>query len=709
MRKCIGKNVKVKTRRTTRTLISALLLVFMIAGSLYYPSASSSASGQVSLDDRVLGIKADFPTGTIFSYDFKPSFIRADGNGFTAIISRERWYEGSVKKYLDYYMSRFILSPEFDEANGIVISDSYSDSRLVTYTARLPEKPDNGFDTYTYMFFIQPGSYFYRIMLKYSSDDASIPALVSSLKKNTRFYTPSGSASKNLRFRPVIPDNWTAETREVYDAITGSETVKWGIFTSDIYYSGINKLVPDIEEQVGTKFNIILSYAHINGKFPTAFMEKCWDQGRVVELTYQLTANNNLGLFGASPSLHIYCGGFYDEIRDFARKAAEFGKPFLFRLDNEMNSDWTSYSGVVNMSDPDIYVDVWRKIYKVFEEEGVNNAIWIFNPNNNDYPPSGWNDAHAYYPGDGYAQLIGITGYNTGTYYKDVTGESWRSFKTIYTGIAEKYGKAFGDFSWIITEFASSSIGGNKAAWIKNMFSDLRSFPQIKAAVWFSAPDYDLRPGHNNAVARPYWLDETPETSAAFRDGYKAYLSSAGISAGTYIPLWMRVSAWAAPDIKRARDLALVPDNLNSAFLQPVTRAEFCALAVRMFETVTGEEIDGRRSYIDTNDVNAEKMGALGVTAGVGFDRFAPYGTLTREQAAAMLSRLAAAAGILLPTQDASFDDTGSISDWALGPVGQMQASGIMSGSGNNMFNPRAGYSREQSIVTILRLYDKAG
>ena len=115
-------------------------------------------------------------------------------------------------------------------------------------------------------------------------------------------------------------------------------------------------------------------------------------------------------------------------------------------------------------------------------------------------------------------QMIGVTGYNTGTYYAEKYGERWRTFKEIYDGIDSKYLKYFKDFPWIITEFASSSYGGDKAKWITDMFEDLKNHKNIKAAVWFSEADYNLE---NGEVARPYYLNETPETVKAFRDGLK--------------------------------------------------------------------------------------------------------------------------------------------------------------------------------------------
>ena len=99
-------------------------------------------------------------------------------------------------------------------------------------------------------------------------------------------------------------------------------------------------------------------------------------------------------------------------------------------------------------------------------------------------------------------------------------------------------------------------------------------------------------------------------------------------------------------------------------------------------------------------------MAALGVVNGVGDNRFDPDGKLNREQAAVMLSRLADAVGKPLPKQAAIFADNNSISSWATEGVGHVEAAGIMSGVGNNTSAPKSPYTREQSIATIMRLYD---
>ena len=169
-------------------------------------------------------------------------------------------------------------------------------------------------------------------------------------------------------------------------------------------------------------------------------------------------------------------------------------------------------------------------------------------------------------------------------------------------------------------------------------------------------------------------------------------------------------SPWATEYIERAVELGLVPARLNSFLTQAITRAEFTALVVALYETVTGREITGwwwaLERFYDTNDINVQIAAAIGVVQGVGDGRFNPTGTLTREQAATMLARLAYAIGSPLPEQAATFADNDAVSYWAIDAVGKVQAAGIMGGVGDNMFSPQGSYTREQSIVTMLRLFD---
>ncbi|MBM6927133.1 S-layer homology domain-containing protein [Pseudoflavonifractor phocaeensis] len=166
-------------------------------------------------------------------------------------------------------------------------------------------------------------------------------------------------------------------------------------------------------------------------------------------------------------------------------------------------------------------------------------------------------------------------------------------------------------------------------------------------------------------------------------------------------------SSWAAQQVNAAISAGIVPASLQSKYTQTATRAEFCALAVAMYETVTGTEITDRLTFADTSDPNVEKMAALGVVNGTGGNNFSPNDPLNREQAATILARLSDALGKPISASAPTFNDNASISSWAFDSVGQVQAAKIMEGTGGNNFSPAVGYSREQCIITMMRLYDQ--
>ena len=183
-------------------------------------------------------------------------------------------------------------------------------------------------------------------------------------------------------------------------------------------------------------------------------------------------------------------------------------------------------------------------------------------------------------------------------------------------------------------------------------------------------------------------------------------ISSRGVELDITAPNLVTASNWAHDGINNAFANGLIPQNLQSQYTQAATRAEFAAFAVALYEAVTGREITERATFNDTTDINVQKMGGLGIVTGVGGGDFNPSVELTREQAAVMLARLAYAMGQPLSSSAPTLADNNNISSWAVDSVGQIQAAGIMGGVGNNNFAPDGEYTREQSIITMLRLFE---
>jgi len=261
--------------------------------------------------------------------------------------------------------------------------------------------------------------------------------------------------------------------------------------------------------------------------------------------------------------------------------------------------------------------------------------------------------------------------------------------------------------------FNEQEIYNNSKEWEGYVFHSY-SFSFVKDDNKFAAlnfvyfPDDELDIELADVWIRSYNGASLPaETDFAAPEefGYEVHPIS-NLVAGANSPVIDNPSSWAEESVISAIAAGLVPESLQTKYTQNMTRAEFCALAVALYETVTGTEITERVKFDDSNDINVEKAAAIEVVNGVGNNRFDPNALLNREQAATMLARLASAVSKPLLKQSATFSDNNELSEWAAEAVGQVQAAGIMQGVGSNNFAPKDPYTREQSIITIMRLYD---
>jgi len=168
-------------------------------------------------------------------------------------------------------------------------------------------------------------------------------------------------------------------------------------------------------------------------------------------------------------------------------------------------------------------------------------------------------------------------------------------------------------------------------------------------------------------------------------------------------------SNWARNYIQAAINNGFVPPAMQNNYTSNITRAEFAALVVAMYESIMGYEIMGRVPFVDTTDINVQKAAYLGIITGTGNNNFSPNMQFNREQAAVIVSRLAEAMGQPFPASTPTFADNAAISSWARQQAGQVQAAGIMAGVGGDRFNPQGTFTREQSIITMLRLYEHLG
>ncbi|MCI8554295.1 MAG: hypothetical protein HFJ80_05045 [Clostridiales bacterium] len=487
-------------------------------------------------DNKIIYYTADkkrivnFPDGYLMDLglDWQPDFslspvrTRYLTDNAVLTITREKNTYPTMEEFVSACVTRYIKDDAFLAANRI---QRIKENRTITvgeYTAeridlKLDGMEEGGMANYSYAILTRPDSSdFYFFMLKYNQPE-DLDAILATFEKVR--VQGIGVYSKTFELRE--PENWSADTKAYYEKLKNQKHIDWGIFSANLAKVGMKSDVPALEKRMDYKFPIISEYIHYSkNKFPTELTQILDKEGRQLQLTYQFTSSNNTELAGYTPSLDIYRGRCDEELRAFAREVKAYGKPVLFRLNNEMNTDWTSYCGLTNMVDPDIFVASWVRMYKLFEEEGVNNTIWIFNPFDGSYPPCNWANFINYMPDSEYVQMIGLTGYESNN--KNTN----QSYQVIYDKIVQNYEPFFMDWPWIISEFACGS-GANKenqesqAKWVEEMFDCFEQgrYPNIKVAVWFNGNDYT----DEGQVKNRYALSVTNKsTMKAFKDGLAA-------------------------------------------------------------------------------------------------------------------------------------------------------------------------------------------
>jgi len=188
---------------------------------------------------------------------------------------------------------------------------------------------------------------------------------------------------------------------------------------------------------------------------------------------------------------------------------------------------------------------------------------------------------------------------------------------------------------------------------------------------------------------------------------------------------WSSASSWATPELQKAGQAGLIPDILKGADMtKPITREEFCELAVLLYEKCTGKTAEAAANpFTDTKNPRILMAYNLGITTGTSPTTFSPKVLINREQCATMLFRAIKA---INPEGDYSiagvkdFPDQKYISSWAVEATKYMSKIGIITGNNAGEFMPKAtttaqeaaGYgmaTREQAIAMSFRSYEKFG
>jgi hypothetical protein len=226
--------------------------------------------------------------------------------------------------------------------------------------------------------------------------------------------------------------------------------------------------VERLESELGRRIDIDNRFYSWGQQIPTAL--EAWDvaSGRIPMVTW-----------GAQDTLQIKSGALDAWIRAQARRLRDLGAPVFLRFYHEMDGDYRQ--SIVHS--PQDFIDAWRRVYGIFQQEGATNVVWVWCPtawkfiDGTPWPPD-------YYPGDAYVDWIAADGYN---WYPGRPGSHWRTFREVFDPF----------YNWAVTmgkPIMLAEVGvqedpqdpSRKAAWIADMHTVLKTvYTQVQAVLYF--------------------------------------------------------------------------------------------------------------------------------------------------------------------------------------------------------------------------------
>ncbi|MGN0182835.1 MAG: S-layer homology domain-containing protein [Candidatus Ornithomonoglobus sp.] len=187
-------------------------------------------------------------------------------------------------------------------------------------------------------------------------------------------------------------------------------------------------------------------------------------------------------------------------------------------------------------------------------------------------------------------------------------------------------------------------------------------------------------------------------------------------------------SSWAKTEVDAAIESDLVPKWNQIDYQYKINRYEVCQLAANYMEvngftrdrwpycdvwdnetllnisSIIGTLIEA--PLLDINDDSVNCLYGCGIIEGKEDKKIYPYDYITREEFAKVLSKTYYFINSDAQTaySESTYADSQKISDWAKEYVDEMTALGIMQGKDGGYFDPKGEITKEEVIVSLLRL-----
>lgn len=251
-----------------------------------------------------------------------------------------------------------------------------------------------------------------------------------------------------------------------------------------------------VQGLVERKANVVGYFQSWKDPFNAFPIRNAWHRGQIPLLTWE--SQDQVGNITAEQPefrlARIYEGAFDEYVRSYARGIKKLGLPIVLRLNHEMNGNWYPWSEwsdtrgeSVNGNAHGDYARAWRHVHDIFTAEGANDfVIWLWSPNRVNRI-CGQRRPAAFWPGDTYVDWIGMSGY-----FRDyerpggACDDIGATFGAVFGNTLPELRNITGDKPILLAEIGATERGGDKVAWIDDLFRGLADNTDIIGFAWFS-------------------------------------------------------------------------------------------------------------------------------------------------------------------------------------------------------------------------------
>jgi len=183
------------------------------------------------------------------------------------------------------------------------------------------------------------------------------------------------------------------------------------------------------------------------------------------------------------------------------------GRSVLIAPLQEMNWSASPWS-----RDPGNYRTVYAKFRAAFANLDIDetHVRWVFAPNN----VSDVGLMADYYPGDDVVDVIAFSGYNFGS--KLTFDHRFHTVPEVIGPAMEEIRNITTDKPVMLAQTASSSDGGDKDQWIRDLFAAAAADPLIVGLIWFNIQKETDWPVWNGQTGNQGWVDALNSSTTSY-------------------------------------------------------------------------------------------------------------------------------------------------------------------------------------------------